>query len=135
MTKEEFHSILQTPDDRCDGWQTHLKERWRQGNMKAVFEITGLDFSDLYEKPIGATSINKPLCQTKQEQELAVANSFATMLADFLLRIQEINKESIENIPPLIKELEDYSPLYIWNIPETGNTGSGIENHSDNARG
>ena len=47
MTLEELHKIISKPQGECDGWELHLRSKWKHNNRKAIFEITGLDVSHI----------------------------------------------------------------------------------------
>jgi hypothetical protein len=49
MTKEEFHEILRNPEPN-NGVHLHLQHCWKMNNVKAIFKITGLDFSDMFSE-------------------------------------------------------------------------------------
>lgn len=39
--------MLKKPKKECDGYELHLRFLWENNNSKSIFEITGLDFSNL----------------------------------------------------------------------------------------
>jgi hypothetical protein len=47
MTNKEFWIMLKKPKNECDGYELHLRHLWENNNSRAIFEITGLDFSNL----------------------------------------------------------------------------------------
>jgi hypothetical protein len=50
MTNKDFWEMLKKPENECDGYELHLRRLWENNNSKAIFEITGLDFSNDVEK-------------------------------------------------------------------------------------
>ena len=48
MTKEEVHKAIRKPDADCDGWEIHVKRLWQQRNAVRLFEVTGIDFSQMF---------------------------------------------------------------------------------------
>jgi hypothetical protein len=59
MTKKEFWAILKKPESKCDGYELHLRHLWEINNSKAIFEITGLDFSNLLCKKQAVDYLNE----------------------------------------------------------------------------
>ncbi len=55
MTKEEFYEIIKNPDPN-QGVHLHLKYLWDNNNAKSIFQITGLDFSEMF---FVSNSLNK----------------------------------------------------------------------------
>jgi hypothetical protein len=51
MTLSDLHKILKKPDGECEGYELHLKNKWKHNYAKAIFEITGLDVSMLLTEP------------------------------------------------------------------------------------
>lgn len=49
MTKKEFHNILSKQINECNGFELHIKHLWDNNNAKAIFRLTGLDFTDMFE--------------------------------------------------------------------------------------
>jgi hypothetical protein len=47
MTNKEFWVILKKPANECDEYELRLRHLWENNNSRAIFEITGLDFSNL----------------------------------------------------------------------------------------
>ena len=44
--------------EECDGYELHLRHLWVNNNSKAIFEITGLDFSNLLCKKQATDYLN-----------------------------------------------------------------------------
>jgi hypothetical protein len=59
MTNKEFRVILKKPESECEGYELHLKHLWEINNSKAIFEITGLDFSNLLCKKQAVNYLNE----------------------------------------------------------------------------
>jgi hypothetical protein len=59
MNNKEFWVILKKPESECDGYESHLKHLWLTNNSKAIFEITGLDFSNLLCKKQAVDYLNE----------------------------------------------------------------------------
>jgi len=47
MTIKEFHEILRKPDAECNGYDLHIRHLWNHNRTKQLFEITGLDLSNI----------------------------------------------------------------------------------------
>lgn len=48
MTKEQVHEAIRKPDADCDGWEIHVKRLWQQRNAVRLFEVTGIDFTQMF---------------------------------------------------------------------------------------
>jgi hypothetical protein len=58
MTNKDFWEMLKKPENECDGYELHLRLLWENNNSKAIFEITGLDFSDFLCKKQAVDYLN-----------------------------------------------------------------------------
>ena len=58
MTNKEFWVMLKKSEKECDGYELHLRHLWVNNNSKAIFEITGLDFSNLLCKKQATDYLN-----------------------------------------------------------------------------
>ena len=59
MTNKEFWVILKKPENDCDGYELRLRHLWEDNNSKVIFEITGLDFSNLLCKKQAVDYLNE----------------------------------------------------------------------------
>lgn len=59
MTNKEFWQMLKKPENVCDVYELHLRRLWKNNNSKAIFEITGLDFSNLLCKKQAVDYLNE----------------------------------------------------------------------------
>ena len=58
MTNKEFWEMLKKSEKECDGYEILLRHLWENNNSKAIFEITGLDFSNLLCKKQATDYLN-----------------------------------------------------------------------------